>query len=479
MFKKKLHYILLFLLVIDLIYSFIQHSNIELDGDMAFTILPDEFFRKVLDDPLGLSVLFKNEIYAAPNRFFAHWMYSEYFKVVPGVLQNFVNPVDSVYLASAIAKTVIQAFLIIVLASCICGREKMLSRNFLIAAVLVTPFFITYQYYRLGIIDQHITFVFFYALPFALLLLFFLPFFKKLFYGQAIKTNLVYRIYLVTLALIISLSGALMPAVIVIVCPLVLLVHVYLNFEKHDPSTFINKVFFSIKKIPNDILFYFVLASVFSAYSLYIGRNNIENMTVELSLSERYLLLPKGFVMLFDQMSLLIPLLIVIAINIFIIRIYFFENYGKKMLVLLKWILICSLIYILLLPLGGYRTYRPYILRYDTILPVTIALITIFGMTTNFLILNLHNKAKVIFTLGIIFFLLIYIYEDKPAFGNNECQRRALFEISESQEEIVVLNSDCTIMSWEKITDYKQSELNSELLFLWGVTKEKKLYYQK
>jgi len=177
MLKKNLHFILLLLLIIDIGYSFVQHSNIELDGDMADLILPSQWNQKVFEDPLGLNVLFKNEIYAGPNRFFSHWIYSKYFKVIPGILQNFVNPIDSIYIACAIIKTAVQVFLILLLAAYISDKKNILSKNFLLAAILVTPLFITYQYWRFGIIDWSITFIFFYALPLALLLLYFLPVF--------------------------------------------------------------------------------------------------------------------------------------------------------------------------------------------------------------------------------------------------------------------------------------------------------------
>ncbi|MEO8399063.1 MAG: hypothetical protein ABI550_04510 [Ignavibacteriaceae bacterium] len=479
MFKKSLWIILLLIIIIHVCYSFRQHLNIGLDGDMALLILPSEWYQKVFDDPFGMSVLLKNEIYAGPNRFFAHWIYSKYFKVLPGILQNVANPVDSVYIACAIAKTAVQVFIIMLLAFYISGKKNIFSMEFLLAAVLVCPFFITYQYYRLGIIDQAITFVFFYALPLALLLLFFLPFFKFFFFGEDINTNFIYRIYMVSLAIIISLSGAIIPGVVLIICPAVLLYMWYSHFKEQSSLPFTRRIFSSLEKIPKEVLFYFILVSALSIYSLYIGRNNIENSTVEISLSDRYALLPKGFIYLFNDMTLLRPLLAVVVVNLIIIRIYFNKNQGKKILNFSKWIGICSLIYILLLPLGGYREYRPYIIRYDTLMPVTLSLILLFGLTANYLILNLSGKFKIIFSVVITIFLVAYFYEDKPTVGENRCQRNALFEISESKEDIVLLKSDCTVMSWVIVKNYKESELNAELLKLWGVTKEKKLFYQK
>lgn len=454
-----------------------QHASAALDGDMADTILPSPWFQKVLTDPFGLSAFLNNEVYAAPNRFFVHWTYSNYFKILPGLLQNIVDPVDSIYIACAIAKTAIQLSLILLLAAYITGKKNIFSKEFLLAAVLVTPFFIAYQYWRLGIISAAMTVTFFYPFTLCLLLLFFLPFFKKIFYGEAISTNFAYRIYLSLLAIIICLSGVLIPGVVLIVCPSVLLNIWYSHFKEPSSASFFQRSVIAIQKIPKDILFYFIFVSALSLYSLYIGRYNSENTIVEISLLDRYLLLPNGFIKMFTQLFTL--LVIMITINAFLIRKYLNNDQGRKILKFLKWIIIFSFIYILLLPFGGYRVYRPDIISYDTVMPVTLSLILIFGLSTYFLIFNLSGKFKIVFSSVIIFYLLFYCYQNKPTKGSNQCERDALNEISESKENIVLVSSECNVMAWDKIRDYKKSELNAELLKYWGVTKEIKLYYQK
>jgi len=406
-------------------------------------------------------------------------MYSKFFKIVPGMLQAFVNPIDSIYIASAIAKTATQVFIILLLAGYISGKKNIFSKEFLVSAVLVTPLFITYQYWRLGIIDWAVTFVFFYAIPLGLLMLFFLPFFKKLFYDEVISDNVIYRIYLLMLLIIISLGGPLIPAVLLIVCPVTILVLWHKQYKAVKPESSANRLVKSLKAIPAEILFYFLLAVVLSCYSLYIGTNNIENKTVENSLLERYALIPNGFAKLFSFSYLLIPVIAVIVINAFIIFKYFRNEVGKKILCFIKWTVICSVIYVLLLPLGGFRSYRPYIIRYDTLMPVTLALITIFGITTYYLVFNLTGKFRLIFSAGIIMFLLFFCYTDKSTKGINKCQREALLNLSQTRDSIVLIGSNCNIMSWDKILDYRDSEFNAELLKYWGVTKEKKLYYQK
>ncbi|MBE9467567.1 MAG: hypothetical protein IMY72_04485 [Bacteroidetes bacterium] len=52
-------------------------------------------------------------------------------------------------------------------------------------------------------------------------------------------------------------------------------------------------------------------------------------------------------------------------------------------------------------------------------------------------------------------------------------------KIATSKDSIVKLNNDCNVLSWDKIIKPKDSDLNAQLLNFWGITKEKKLYYNK
>ena len=172
--NKNIYILLLLLFLIDVGYSFIQHFYVSLDGDIAAIVMPSKEYQQVLKDPFAWKVITKDSIYAAPNRFFAHWSMSAYFKNVPLLLQNFVSPVNSIYASSALAKTGIQVFMIFILSVYISEKKSLFSKEFLVAAVLITPLFQTFGYNGLmGIIDKSITYTFFYALPLALLLVFF------------------------------------------------------------------------------------------------------------------------------------------------------------------------------------------------------------------------------------------------------------------------------------------------------------------
>jgi hypothetical protein len=41
------------------------------------------------------------------------------------------------------------------------------------------------------------------------------------------------------------------------------------------------------------------------------------------------------------------------------------------------------------------------------------------------------------------------------------------------------LQHDCSVVAWGKILKPEDSELNAQLLNIWGITNEKRLYYNK
>jgi hypothetical protein len=477
MVKRNLYLAMLVFILADTAFSFIQHYHVNLDGDMPGIIMPSRGYSTVMQDPFGTAVILKDTSYPAPNRFFAHFTMSKYFKLVPGMLQAFMSPINSVYAACALAKTGIQLFIILLLATYISGRGKPGSKDFILAAVLVVPLFQASGYnVNMGIIDKSITYTFFYALPMSLLLLFFLPFFMATFHGRGFIFNLATRIGLLLLCVLISFNGPLGPGVILIVCPLVLLYRGWNNF-KNQEGTFLQRKLKAIGKIPGDLLFYFIFISLLCLYSLYLGAHNSENLYNTIPVFERYLRIPGG---LWDMLSqkLGIPLLIIIiTVNAIIIRKNKDES-GSKILFMLKWISLFAAIYILLLPFGGYRIYRPDTVRRDTMMPVILCLMFLYGISTYYLLNRSALKYKTIYAGAVIAFLLIFTLADANLKKERDCEKMALEEMANSPETIVHLKANCTVLAWEKIRDPKESALNGELLHTWGITKEKKLYYQ-
>jgi hypothetical protein len=477
--KKKIIYcILLFFLLADLCYSFAQHLSQPLDGDMAWNIVPASDVKTILENPFGIGVILKQQSYPNPNRFFSHYAIKKYFESTPLFMQHIVDPIDSVYLSCAIAKILIQLGLIILLASAISGTLNFLKLNFIISAILVTPFFQTegYQSY-MGIIDRSTSYTFFYALPLAFLLLYFSPFILHYYHEKKPALQLLIYIFWIPLALVVSLSGPLNPGIVLIFSLLLVLGTILKNYIQSNQPNIRETIKASIFGIPKLYWFYLLPISIFSIYSLYLGRYNSNNMNIPLN--ELYSKLPEG---IFNPLTkkLGFPILLLsIALNYIIIRTNYKTVEAKKTLSIFKWIGIFTLLYILLLPLGGYRDYRPNVIRYDTIMPITISLIFLFGISSLFLFRHLTSKRKKWYILLVSGVLLFFTINDEQHFDKNTCERRSLKEIANAKSKVVRLQNDCTVLSWQKISKPEDSQLNSQLLTLWKVTKYNKLYYNE
>ncbi len=453
-----------------------------LQGDMAENIMPspDNGCYEVLQSPFGFDALFAGKVYESPNRFFAHWTNSVYFLQMPLFLQNFTNPIDSVYLASGIAKILIQILILYFISRYISNTKNIFSLDFLIVAVLIEPLFQASGYNRyLGIIDQSIVYTLFYALPLGLMLVFLWPFFKALYYKTKLHFSWPKKIIWVGFMVFLMLNGPLLTGVSLVISFLVLTGLWFQNYQKANGNSFLSKSISAIKQINPYILFYFIGISLLSLYSLYLGQLNAFNFNFTLSLGERYAKLPIGLYYLFTQ-KLGFPLLIfVITLNIVLIKKYYNSQEGKKILRLTRWIGVFALIYIILLPLGGYRIYRPNIIRYDTFMPVTIGFIFVYGFTTLYLIKNIANRFRPYYLSMIVLVLLIFTNADKLKTAEYQCEHAAIEFIAKSDQNPVILDYDCPVMNWSKYNKPEQSELSSKLFYYWHITDEPKQYYFK
>lgn len=420
--KNKIILLLLVLLLADIGYSFLQHYNTPFDGDMAGGIVPAEDVKPILDSPLGFNIFKEHTTYPNPNRFFSHWSFYKYFNSAPILLQKFTNPINSAYLSCALAKTFIQVVIIFMLALGVSGNTKF-KLEFLLSAVLITPFFQTNGYRSyMGIIDPSTTYTFFYALPTAILLLYFAPFFLKKYYGIEMKGFKYLKILWIPLALISSLSGPLNPGIALVISLLIVFQFFYRNFKSSQNLNFFSKFKNGFLEMPKDYYFFLLPICIFSIYSLFLGRYNSIDLSHKISLATLYSRLPEGIYYSVSQKIGFPILLIILFVNSLIIHKKFHTEEGRKIIKTLKWIGWFSFIYILLLPLGGYREYRPYVLRYDTIIPITLCLIFIFSKTTLFLIKSLSKKDKIWYLPAVILVLFIFTNADKPNFDKNDCE---------------------------------------------------------
>lgn len=478
---RKENLLVLFLtlfLLGDLAYSFVEYYFTPIDGDLTSGVAYNEHIQKIFDDPIGFKMLITGDKHINPNRFFSHIFQKEYMQAVPLWLQNFTDPITSVYLSCALLKMFIHLLFLFILGGLISGTYNIMKKSFLIVTVLLVPLIQVNGYWgHMGINDHATTYVFFFALPLVLLLAFLTSVYRIGFQRVTTKPGLsVYFISFIA-AIILPLSGPLVPGVVLIVC-LIVLVYYFQNLSQEAGFSFSGKMARVFLKIPIRIYLFLIPIATISLYSLFLGMFDSNLQELKIPVSERYLRLPIGIYYQVTQ-SLGVPLLLlIIFVNVFLIKRFIPTNEGEKIVGTLSWIGLFSLIYLLLLPLGGYRPYRPNILRYDTFIPITIALIYFYGSSTYFLVNNLQGKGLKYYVIFLFALFLIYMNSDRIETENYRFERQCIETLAKSPGEVTKLPATFNVMSWYPLTDPNQSESNAQMLKFWNITKEKILFYQ-
>ncbi len=476
---KQLKYFLLFILLFDVVFSFLQFYDDPIGGDLIAIVLPYDSYQDVLENPFGFKV-FEGGKYNAPNRYFIHKSMQIYFTNVPHFFHSFLHPIDSLYFASALFKIIIQIFLIYILTSYITPRSKISDPNFLGIACLISALFHSNKgyYFSFGIIDTTISYTFFYAFPICVLLFFFYPFYVKLLgYEKNEIWSIAKKINLFLLIIFLAFSGPLIGPVSILVCGLGLFFLFIKGMKKSNQTTFSQKIKDSIKSIHHYYLIYFSIFLLFSFYSFYVGTFNIENPE-NISLSILYGKLWQGVIYHLTN-KLAYPILIFgIILNLYVIKKNKINLYFEKYYSFILFLLLFSLFYILLLPFGGYRDYRPFVLRYDTLIPVSLSFFYIFG-TTTYCILKKMEKSKM-YILFLISFFIFYAVADPLKGESKKCQVKTFYKIRESKEKIVEVEYHCDILSWVKIEHPLNSKDIIKMLQKWNIVEdEEKTFYQK
>lgn len=462
--------------VADTILTFQQFSGSQLEGDLAAIVAPTEAYKKVLTDPFGFSAVINLESYAAPNRFFVHWPMYQYFHIVPNALQYIgASPIDSIYISCAILKMLVHLLYFVLLVLFV-SMFAQTNRVLLFSTVLlIVPLLQTCAYDRqMGLVDHSITYVFFYGLTVSALLLYFYPFVKYITNHKRHKHPIFTCIVLSVASVILPFSGALIAGIALVVILIVVWNRIkIIQTLKNRNVKYCLSVFF---EIPFELLIPLFILGVASLYSLYVGSLNSENAWENIPISERYLRLPIGFYQILIK-RVGFPILIVLSfVNTFYIRKY--ADFDKRALTtrLLRNLSFFSLVYLLLLPLGGYRNYREYIIRVDTFIPVTICVLFYYTFTAILVLQIAKRRGLIIFAslffINAVFFTLIDCRLNKA----NECEKAALQTIAAANESCISLDCDCNVLSWVFLTDCQFSDSNAKMLEYWHVTKTNILY---
>ncbi|RYU78422.1 hypothetical protein [Hymenobacter persicinus] len=479
--RRYLLGLLIVFVVANLVSTFWQNYQLPLDGDLVAIVLPASWYEPVLHDPFGLAVLTKQAVYAGPNRFFAHATLGLYWKQMPHLLQVVMSPISSLYAASALFTTVTVALLLFTLAAYVqlSGLGTRARWGLWLAAALMVPLFHTEGFYeQIGISNRAITYTTFYAFPMALLLLLW-PFYEAAHRRQPLRVSPLRATLLVLLMVVIAFNGPIPVAVVAVVLLGIGLYWLSLHWGAAprrltlfpDPNGWLSG---------QAILLLAVLAGL-CAYSLYIGRYNIENTHTH-TLKELYALLPKG---VYQQLTYdwgLPLLLFVVVVNSRLIHWFVpASDERQRILRILRWITVFAVLYTLLLPFGGYRSYRPYLVRNDSILPVLLGIIFAYGLTTYFLLFRLRGYARGIYLALILVLSGTFLYVDKftAKAPDNGCERWSMDQMARSPEPIVHISDRCNVLTWDAKHDPNETELEVKMLQHWNVVPPKvKRYYQ-
>lgn len=462
----------------DFTHSFIQYDRAVLDGDVAESVVPTPYMEQTMEDPLGIKTVINKDLHHNPNRFFSHWIFQKIYRITPLALQSFMDPIDSVYATGGITKLSMHILLIILIYIAVTGRINFLTKEFIIIACILTPLFQANGFVRtMGIIDPSVPYCFFYAMPSIFLILYFLPMILEFYHGRIVRLNVVMILIWSVLAIVICFSGPLNPGIVLIISMMAVVQNLWKNWHSLGKGVWWKRLILSIKKIPKKYYIYLLPISLISLYSLYVGTFNTAGADPGFTTGVLYQKLPEGLVKQFCNIPWLF-LTVPLIFNFIIIKTRFKDNpNSKKLFTALKWVAVFSVIFILLLPLGGYRSYRPYVLRYDTIMPVTLAVFFLFAGTTIFLLKEAVKWKKIYFTSVAFVFLVLFTIADLSTKKHNQCEKESLAMIAQSEEDIVALPNDCWVLAWMPLAKPEESYYFGIMLQMWRVTDKPKLYY--
>lgn len=477
--------ITLFLLFVgDTGYSYYQHSLMTLEGDLPAIVVPRKEDKRVLEDPLAYHVIVKGEKYSNPNRFFAHWSLKTYFEKTCTLFQHFMDPVESVYFAQTLSKTLIQIMLILLITVFAFGKFAVFDFRFWGAVCLVFPLFQTFGSYRaMAIIDASVTYTFFYALPIIFLIIYFMPLFMKYFWEKKIsRYEIIIKILWVPLGIVVCLSGPLNPGIALIIVFLLFIFYLFQHFSTINAKSRLKKIILLIKSIPKDYWYFGLIISILSLYSLYIGSFNNQFENEQIPVKERFAMLPQGIYKTFCSDFCYILLLITIVVNYFLLRFSKAKSSIdlKKLNRVYGWIILFMVFYILLLPFGGYRDYRPLIIRYDTFIPVNLLFFFLFAFSTLSVIKGFSPKKNTVYiSLIAVILILLTIRDNATTKPSNLREKQWIYRIAESSQEIIEIDEDITIISWNLFQTPQESDIQSQFMMKFKITETPKYYYHK
>ena len=392
-------------------------------------------YQTVLEDPIGYKAVVHQEHYDGAGRFVSHFVTKFWFDHVPKIINKLIqNPVKSLFYSSSLFVLVMQLLFIVLAVLYSRGTFKSQKPLIILLIALMASVIIQLNsfYHNVGIIDRSITYVFFYIFPVLMFLIYLYPFYRYHNSENPKNLNWLSHLGLILLGFLICFSGPLIQPIIIIS----FLIYAISYFAKGELLTI---------KTSKSLFFHFLFLFVIAVYAFYVSRFNSE-ADVSVSLSTRYLLMINGFCKILVGKLAWGLILIGLTINLFIIK---RRNKLGGIKGTIVAILLFLMAYIFLLPLGGYRSYRPLIIRYDTFLPATLSVIFLLLYTACICYHSLKNQRHS-YIAGMFVFILLLANADlnyKNTDGN--CQKEVLYSLADSNDKQIIISPDCNILSWK------------------------------
>jgi len=460
---KKYEWILFLILAVFLLsVQFIQHGSYGLDGDMTAICLPIETYEPAFKDPFGFELLKSNpKLYSGTNRFFCTYFCYLYLNKVPLWLQHVTSPMYSVFLAIQCFKmlTLMLGILVIFIFVRLFTPSKLV--HFPLVACFTLLLFQNEGFYeQIGIIDHSIVYTFFYGFSILLIFLLFYPFVKSYVRHRSLNILFIEWLYVLPLMLIVPFFGSINAPFVLY--SILFCVVFFVFSPKVRPS--ISYKTFTL------LVFLFLLC----LYSQYISYFNIENPTSSPSVMERYRLLAKGIFYLFSKHVGLGILLSIICFNIYWLSIKNHKLLRQSILFILTF----TLGYLFLLPLGGFREYRPFIIRYDNFIPISL-LIFIVLLATSAKVYKSLPMASLYKRTGVLVVALIFFLNNFQFSEDRKHTELELKKIQKSSVFSVKINNNVKILNWKNTDSPEESYYASLLLRRWKVINRDFRFYQK
>jgi hypothetical protein len=309
----------------------------------------------------------------------------------------------------------------------------------------------------------------------AILLLLFYPFTRKLKADKEVYLSVTEHLICLVLLVVVSFSGSLMPAILILVVATFHLMQWINAIHLYQGNIFIKTIRY-ISTCNLTIILYTVLILFVAAYSLYLSTFNIENTFDHLNLSERYERMPEGLWNMIIANNAYPVWIVLYIISVYLINKKLPKETTHIWVMMANGILIFSLLYTVLLPCGGYRAYRAFIIRSDSFIPI-ITFCAILFSAGSILIMRYAIEHKNYFLLLIpLAFIVYYTVVDNSNISTNYCERESIQLLQKSQEAITVIPYRCNLMGWIPMSDLTYSQSNAELLYRWHVTDTIKYY---